>query len=112
MSDAEIQHAMSAHQFQLAKRGATTPESRLVFSEYHKHWQLGLDLNQPSEDRQAHRLQAAKFFRELWCLENGVTYAYAASVIHEVTCPRCNNYYPGHATGAGDVCDCKSPIPR
>lgn len=24
----------------------------------------------------------------------------------EVTCSYCGNYFPGHATGAGDVCDC------
>ena len=23
-----------------------------------------------------------------------------------VTCPVCNNYRPGHATGALDICDC------
>lgn len=25
---------------------------------------------------------------------------------YEVTCPECGNYYPGHATGGFDVCDC------
>lgn len=24
----------------------------------------------------------------------------------QVYCPTCGNYVPGHATGAGDVCDC------
>lgn len=24
----------------------------------------------------------------------------------EVTCPKCNLYMPGHATGAGDICTC------
>lgn len=25
---------------------------------------------------------------------------------HEVTCPKCGNYYGGHATGGQDICDC------
>lgn len=25
---------------------------------------------------------------------------------HRVRCPQCDNYFPGHATGADDVCNC------
>lgn len=26
--------------------------------------------------------------------------------IHEVRCPKCGEYYGGHATGGDDICDC------
>lgn len=30
-----------------------------------------------------------------------------------MTCPRCNNYIPGHATGGHDICTCpKTEVPR
>lgn len=27
-----------------------------------------------------------------------------------IICGRCLNYTPGHATGAGDICDCPRPL--
>lgn len=27
-----------------------------------------------------------------------------------VTCPPCGHYVPGHATGAGDICDCNPSL--
>ena len=32
----------------------------------------------------------------------------APPVVREVTCPKCGNYYGGHATGAADICDCRT----
>lgn len=27
--------------------------------------------------------------------------------MNEITCPKCGNYVPGHATGAADICTCE-----
>lgn len=52
--------------------------------------------------------QQGALFVEAYCQLLGVHNAMAAlKRYNEVTCPKCFNYYPGHATGSGDICDCK-----
>lgn len=36
----------------------------------------------------------------------------ARPIFGSVTCPRCGNYYAGHATGAGDICTCHQEEPN